>query len=630
MDLMGRLDAEHHARKRRNGAEAALGVAPARTTGEGPDDSVGLRADGVIDLTNRRRRASDLRPGGGGMPRVTVVVPTLNEERNLRHVLPRIPTWVDEVLLVDGRSTDGTIAEAQRLLPHVRIITELEPGKGRALFAGMRAATGDIVVAIDADGSMDPADLPRYVYSLLAGADFVKGSRFVHGAATDDMELLRRAGNRALTEIVRRVYGGHYSDLCYGYFAFWKDVLPYLEGHAPGFEVETHVSVRALAAGLQVVEVPTFEAERIHGASNLNTFRDGARVLWKIFAERKAFARSTLELPRPTRTPLEPGVLLGDFVPLEPVVRPSLSVAICAHDLGRWPMLVRAIDSLRHQTVAPDEVILVVDHNDALLTRARTELAGVRVLANRQQRGLSGARNTAIEEAGHDVVAFLDDDAWAADDWAERLLAAYDDPDVAAVGGAVEPHWAAGRPSWFPEEFDWVVGCTYRGLPSVRSQVRNVIGANMSFRRAVLVEAGGFDELLGRVGSDGAGCEETELCIRVRQADPTAQVVFEPAARVRHEVPASRGTWSYFVQRCRAEGRSKARVSRLVGASDGLASERSYVLRTLPSGGVRGLSRLVDLDVSGIAQAASLVAGLGLVGSSYVGAARKLGARSKR
>jgi glycosyltransferase involved in cell wall biosynthesis len=561
------------------------------------------------------------------MPTVSVVIPTLNEERNLCHVLPRIPAWVDEVLIVDGRSTDGTIAEAKRLLPGVRIVEEAEKGKGRALFTGMRAAEGDIVVALDADGSMDPRDIARYVYSLMAGADFVKGSRFVHGGRTDDMGPLRRLGNRGLTEVVRQVYGGRYSDLCYGYFALWRDVLPYLEGDAPGFEVETHVSVRALAAGMQVVEVPTFEAERIHGVSNLNTFRDGARVLRTIFAERRAFARSTLPVPRPLRAPLQPAVLHGASVPAAKTPpRPTLTAVVCTHDLGRWPSLVRAVDSLHRQTAPASEILVVVDHNPELQERAERELAGVRVVANARKRGLSGARNTAVEQAQSDIVGFLDDDAWADVEWADRLLAVYEDPEVAAVGGSIEPAWETGRPRWFPEEFDWVVGCTYRGLPTVRSTVRNVIGANMSFRRSALALVGGFDEDLGRVGGDGAGCEETELCIRLRQADATALVVYEPTARVQHQVPADRATFTYFTKRCRAEGRSKAHVAKLVGPTDALSSERSYALRTLPLGVARGLGRALSLQPAGGAEAASVVAGLALVGSSYLRAGRAAGA----
>lgn len=603
----------------------------ATATQVAPSPSVGRliempgRAHATDVLVDRRRSS-----WAAGMPTVSVVIPTLNEELNLCHVLPRIPAWIDETIVVDGRSTDGTIAEARRLLPSVRIVEEPQPGKGRALFAGMRAATGDIVVALDADGSMDPGDISRYVYSLMAGADFVKGSRFVHGGRTDDMGPLRRLGNRGLTEIVRRVYGGRYSDLCYGYFALWRDVLPYLEGDAPGFEVETHVSVRALGAGLQVVEVPTFEAERIHGETNLNTFRDGFRVLRQIFAERNAFSRSTLPVPRPMRQPLQPAVLKGAAVPpREAPPRPTLSAVVCTHTIERWDALVRAITSLQAQDAPPAEIILVVDHNPELLTRAAEAFAGVRVVENRQQRGLAGARNTAIDEATSDIVAFLDDDAWAAEDWADRLIAVYEDPSVAAVGGTVEPAWVTGRPDWFPPEFDWVVGCTYRGLPTVRSTVRNVIGANMSFRRTALDAIGGFDELLGRVGSDGAGCEETELCIRLAQHDPTARIIFEPQARVQHEVPAERATYAYFSKRCRAEGRSKATVSQLVGSDDALAAERTYVTRTLPVGALRGIGRLLAFDTSGGKQAAAMVAGAGIVASNYLRAARSNAAGRK-
>jgi glycosyltransferase involved in cell wall biosynthesis len=264
----------------------------------------------------------------------------------------------------------------------------------------------------------------------------------------------------------------------------------------------------------------------------------------------------------------------------------------------------------------------VVDHNTELLERAEAELRDVVVVANGQQRGLAGARNTAIAKASGDIVAFLDDDAWAADDWVERLTAVYEDPAVAAVGGTVEPAWTTGRPDWFPREFDWVVGCTYQGLPTVRSTVRNLIGANMSFRRTSLDAIGGFDELLGRVGADGAGCEETELCIRLSQLDEGALIIFEPQARVQHEVPAERATFAYFKKRCRAEGGSKALVSRLVGSEHALASERAYLTRTLPTGAVRGLGRLLVADVSGGKQVLAMVAGAGYVGRTYLRASR--------
>lgn len=577
----------------------------------------------VIDLTRRARHeevAHDRRRASWapGMPTVSVVVPTLNEARNLPHVLPEIPTWVDEVIIVDGRSTDDTLAVARRLLPGVRVVEEPEPGKGRALFAGMRAASGDIVVAIDADGSMDPHDIHRYVFTLMAGADFVKGSRFLHGGATDDMEWYRRLGNRALTELVRRIYGGRFSDLCYGYFALWRDTLGYLEGDAPGFEVETHINVRALAAGLRVVEVPTYEAERIHGSSNLNTVTDGLRVLRTIVRERNALRDTVLPVPRPPRRAVHPAVVKGAAVPTpERPPAPTVSAVVCTHDPDRWAALVRAVNSLQAQSVPPTEVLVVVDHHEELERRARAELAGVTVLASEGPKGLSGARNTAIDHAGGDIVAFLDDDAWADPDWVRCLLEPYEDPTVVAVGGTIAPHFAEGRPDWLPEEFDWVVGCTYRGLPEVRTPVRNLIGANMSFRRDALAAAGRFAHELGRVGSDGAGCEETELCIRLAAADPTAQIVYEPSARVRHEVPADRTTRAYFAKRCRAEGISKARVSRLAGSDAALAAERTYVARTLPAGVGRRLARLALLDAASARQLATMTTGLWLVATSY-------------
>lgn len=575
-----------------------------------------------LDRRRRDRRARPT-PQRSPMPRVSVVIPTLNEEENLRHVLPFIPEWVDEVVIVDGRSTDGTIEEARRLLPDVVIVTDPEPGKGRALMTGFHASTGDILVTLDADGSMDPAEIPRYVYALLAGADFVKGSRFVHGGATDDMSLIRKIGNRGLTEIVRRAYGGRFSDLCYGYNALWRDVLPYLEGRAPGFEIETHMNIRALSADLAVLEVPSFEAERVNGQSNLRTIRDGFRVLRTIVVERGRLARASL----PTEGGPRPAVALTTddaSAPWRPhphqQARPALSVSVvvCSHDMARWDDLVRSVDSLRRQTVTPAEVVVVVDHNTTLQERVEAEIPGVRVLANEGPKGLSGARNTAVAAALGDVVAFIDDDAHADIDWVERLLAAYRTDTVLAVGGAVLPSWETARPAWMAEEFDWVVGCTYRGLPEVRSPVRNLIGANMSFRRDVLLALDGFDSALGRQGDDGAGCEETELCIRALAANAGGEIVFEPAARVWHRVPAERATWSYFVKRCRAEGRSKAGVAARTGAESATASERVHLTRTLPAAVARNVVRSAHLDRDGVTGAASIVAGTALVGVEYL------------
>ena len=219
---------------------------------------------------------------------VTVVVPALNEAENLAHVLPLIPKWVHEVILVDDHCTDDTVLVAKRLLPGIRVVENTRtPGKGHALQAGFESATGEIIVALDADGSEDPGEIPLFVGALLAGADFAKGSRFIHGGGTSDMPLLRRLGNKGFVLMVRVLYGAHYSDLCYGYNAFWKRVLPQLDLDADGFEIETMLNIRAFKAGLKIKEVPSFEAERIHGVGRLVTFPDGWRVLKTIWRERR-------------------------------------------------------------------------------------------------------------------------------------------------------------------------------------------------------------------------------------------------------------------------------------------------------------------------------------------------------
>ncbi len=217
---------------------------------------------------------------------VSIVMPALNEAANLPYVLPRIPNWVHEVVLVDGHSTDGTIEVARRLRPNIRIVQQAGRGKGAALRSGFAAATGDIIVMLDADGSTDPEEMGMFVRILRDGADFVKGSRFLQGADTVDMPLYRQWGNMALTVLVRLLFGGRYTDLCYGYNAFWAWVPPLLEPDVDGFEIETLMNVRALRLGLKIVEVHSFEAKRIHGVGHLKTIPDGWRVLMTILKER--------------------------------------------------------------------------------------------------------------------------------------------------------------------------------------------------------------------------------------------------------------------------------------------------------------------------------------------------------
>lgn len=219
-------------------------------------------------------------------PRVSIVIPALNEAANLRHVLPRLPQYVHEVILVDGFSDDDTIATAQELMPTIRVVFQDGPGKGAALQAGFRAATGDVIVMLDADGSTDPAEIPAFVQALRNGADFAKGSRFLPGGGTADMPRYRQLGNMFFVALVRLFFGGRYTDLCYGYNAFWTRVLPALAINATGFEIETMMNIRALRVGLTVTEVPSFEAARIHGEGRLRTIPDGWRVLKTIFGER--------------------------------------------------------------------------------------------------------------------------------------------------------------------------------------------------------------------------------------------------------------------------------------------------------------------------------------------------------
>jgi GT2 family glycosyltransferase len=270
---------------------------------------------------------------------------------------------------------------------------------------------------------------------------------------------------------------------------------------------------------------------------------------------------------------------------------PDVSVVVAAHTLDRWGDIVAGAEALAHQTVAPLETILVVDHNPELLARARAELPDVRVVENLRTGGASGARNTGILEAKGSVIAFVDDDARPEPDWLERLLAAYDDPSVLAVGGVARPVWPDRRPAHLPPELDWLVGCTYLGQPTVRTDVRNLWGCNMSVRADVFDRVGHFDEEVGRIGLIPLGNEETELCIRIGQRIPGARIVFEPTAVVHHRVTEARCRWSYLVSRSHAEGISKAAISRAVGAADATSDELGYATRVLPRGLWRELRR---------------------------------------
>jgi glycosyltransferase involved in cell wall biosynthesis len=246
---------------------------------------------------------------GSAGPLVSVVIPTLNEARNLPHVFARIPRDVHEVIIVDGHSGDDTLAVARRLCPDARIVMQTRTGKGNALACGFAAATGDVIAMIDADGSNDPAEIPRFVAALRAGADFAKGTRFAPSGGSNDITRIRSLGNRMLSKIINVLYHTRYTDLCYGFNVFWRCHVPVLgldaTSPAPsdgtrlwgdGFEVEALIHVRVAGAGLVVKEVASFEHSRLHGVSNLNAVSDGMRVLRTILTERRRAATQDRDL----------------------------------------------------------------------------------------------------------------------------------------------------------------------------------------------------------------------------------------------------------------------------------------------------------------------------------------------
>jgi Glycosyl transferase family 2 len=264
------------------------------------DDAASALADG------------DYRTIAAGMaiaPRITVVLPVMNEAANLPGVFATLPAWVDELVLVDGQSTDDTVEVARRLRPDVKVVLQGGVGKGDALAAGFAAATGDIIVAIDGDGSTDGNEIVRFVSALLSGADFAKGSRFNSAGRSDDITAIRRYGNKMLNVTVNRLFGTNFSDLCYGYNAFWSKHLDKLALDSPGFEIETLMSIRAARAGLKIYEVPSHERLRQHGSSNLSAVKDGWRILRLIAQEKKEASRRKVRRPKPF---MAPGRLASD------------------------------------------------------------------------------------------------------------------------------------------------------------------------------------------------------------------------------------------------------------------------------------------------------------------------------
>ncbi len=266
-------------------------------------------------MVGRKRERRDYR----SRPTVSAVIPTLNEAANLPHVFEHLPNGINELIVVDGHSTDHTIDVARDLRPDARIVLQDRKGKGNALACGFAAARGDILVMIDADGSTDPTEIPSFIRPLIDGADFVKGSRYMQGGGSADITGLRSLGNRALGAGVNLMFGTSYTDLCYGYSAFWRRCLPQLHITCDGFEVETVLNVRAAKAGFSVVEVPSYEQLRLHGISNLNAWRDGRRVLRTIVRERISRLPEPSDAWRPDFRELEEDMGTLSYGSLDPL-----------------------------------------------------------------------------------------------------------------------------------------------------------------------------------------------------------------------------------------------------------------------------------------------------------------------
>jgi cellulose synthase/poly-beta-1,6-N-acetylglucosamine synthase-like glycosyltransferase len=296
----------------------------------------------------------------------------------------------------------------------------------------------------------------------------------------------------------------------------------------------------------------------------------------------------------------------------------AVSVVICAYTMRRWDALRAAVSSVLSQDPQPAQVLVVIDHNAELAARARGELHGADVLDSDGPPGLSGARNTGLAAAAQPITVFLDDDAEARPGWLAPLIEPYRCQDVMATGGYVEPRWPDLRPRWLPREFDWVVGCSYLGLPDTACAVRNPIGANMSLRTAAALEAGGFHPAVGRVGSPPAGCEETELAIRLTARRSGAVIYYTPDSVVDHHVAPERLKFSYFIRRCWHEGISKATVVRLAGASAGLQSERRQVMRVIPMQVARNLSGFLRGDPGALLRVGATVSGLTATAAGFL------------
>lgn len=300
------------------------------------------------------------------------------------------------------------------------------------------------------------------------------------------------------------------------------------------------------------------------------------------------------------------------------VIELPVTVVICAYTMRRWDTICAAIDSVLEQCPRPAQVLLVVDHNPDLARQARDKLLGVEVLESDEPQGLSGARNAGLKAAKQPITAFVDDDAQPRPGWLASLVEPYEWGNIVATGGRVEPRWPGQRPYWLPREFDWVVGCSYVGLPADGGYVRNPIGASMSMQTQLALDVGGFDVTMGRVANRPAGCEETELSIRLTAARPGSAVYYAADSVVYHQVSADRVRFRYLIRRCWHEGLSKASVVQLSGASAGLQRERRQAAVIIPRSFFRESGELLRGHVSALPRIAATLSGLTMTIGGYV------------
>lgn len=572
-----------------------------------------------------------------------------------------------EIVIVDNNSSDETRSILGQIADdRVRVIRNAVtvPSVDNHNLA-VRSSTGEFVKLISADDTLEPDCVTKQVAVLENRSDVS-----LVAARTDFIDdhgklLIRSRGLRGITglqsgqSVVRRIVRSGKNPIGAPVSVMFRrtdfDRCGGMRGHVV-FTMDLDLWVRLLHSGDFYGIDRTLMSYRVRNGSA--TALTSARVQ---LAEQNAFARELAEDPRwsvprvdrllgrinsvdvlvkrailfkvsglrASRHRPRPAADTGGIRPHgltpSPIDVPvnvsgdmaTLSVVICAYTTRRWADLCRSVDSVLEQVGRDTEVIVVIDHCDELQTLVSDRYRGedrVKVIPNTEQQGLSGARNTGVGAAHGDVVAFLDDDAEADAGWAQRLIAHYQDPAVAGVGGYAEAVWPDVRPAWMPREFDWVVGCSYIGQPTSVAPVRNPIGCNMSLRRSAVESAGGFKSEVGRVGSVPVGGEETELCIRVRAGHHSAQILFDPDMRVHHHVSSDRTTIRYFVRRCYHEGLSKAVVMDLVEGADQLSSERAYVTQVLPRAVLREVG---STSREGLARAAMICVGLGVTAAGY-------------